>query len=66
LQEGFEVTAFNDEATLGLCLDWYSRSVESLNAMLTRRSALMVDYENANKNLDRAKPNKKEAVSLKI
>ncbi|CAG0918196.1 unnamed protein product [Notodromas monacha] len=62
VKEGFEVMAYNDEATLSMCLDWYARSVESLNGMLFRRTCLMVDYETSNKNLDRAKPHKKEAA----
>lgn len=32
--------------------------------MLMQRTGLLVDYENANKALDKAKPLKKEAVSV--
>lgn len=33
--------------------------------MLFRRTCLMVSYEEANKALEKAKPNKREAVRLK-
>lgn len=34
--------------------------------MLMQRTGLLVDYENANKSLDKAKPLKKQAVSLNM
>lgn len=123
-QHGLEVMSRNDEKTLGVHLDLYSKYMESvkvgvldfyvlslslslmsftlyrkkdeniqsgflylwqlylqknsyilyicgiyrvttLQEMLFRRTCLMVSYEEANKALEKAKPNKREAVRLK-
>ena len=44
--------------------DLYSQYVASEQAMLNRRTALLVGYENANRNWDKAKNTKKDEVSL--
>ena len=57
-KHGSDVDAANDENTLGFHLDLYTRYAEAVKDMLHRRTCLMVAYEDANKALGRAKPNK--------
>lgn len=61
-KHGLEVMSRNDEKTLGVHLDLYSKYMESVKEMLFRRTCLMVSYEEANKALEKAKPNKREAA----
>lgn len=60
LKQGFEVQCYNDENILGSTLELYSRYIEAEKDMLFRRTCLLVNYENANKALDKAKGNKYE------
>ncbi|XP_015786407.1 sorting nexin-5 [Tetranychus urticae] len=59
-KRGLEVINYNDEATLGSSLDLWSRYMEAEKEMLNRRTGLMIEYEKSNRNLDKAKPNKKD------
>uniref|UniRef100_T1IWA5 DAGKc domain-containing protein n=1 Tax=Strigamia maritima TaxID=126957 RepID=T1IWA5_STRMM len=61
-KHGIEVQSSNDENTLGFYLHLYAQYIEAEKEMLFRRTCLMVDYENANKAMDKAKPQKKEAM----
>ncbi|XP_076870673.1 sorting nexin-5 [Brachyhypopomus gauderio] len=49
----------NDMSTLGLGLELESRYQEAKREMLFRRTCRLVELDNASKNVDRAKPNKK-------
>lgn len=55
---------YNDEATLGTCLNLWSKYLESEKQMLLRRTALLLAYENANRTLDKVKGPKRDEVSL--
>jgi len=55
-----DVISHNDEITLGNTLYFWHRYHESHKDMLFKRTCLMIDYENANQRLDKAKPNKKK------
>ncbi len=51
----------------GLCdfyctYDLYGQYVQSEQIMLNRRTALLIDYENANRNWDKAKAHRKDEV----
>ncbi|XP_053201206.1 sorting nexin-5-like isoform X1 [Panonychus citri] len=59
-QRGLEVINFNDEATLGSSFDLWSRYIETEKEMLNRRTGLMIEYEKSNRNLDKAKPHKRD------
>lgn len=61
-KHGSDVDMSNDENTLGFHLDLYSRYAESVKEMLNRRTCLLVNYEDSNKLLDKAKPAKKAAA----
>ncbi|KAK2157603.1 hypothetical protein LSH36_188g06003 [Paralvinella palmiformis] len=62
-KHGCDVDVFNDENTLGFHLDWSYRHAESLKEMLFHRTCLMVDYEEANRVLDKAKAHKHTEVA---
>ncbi|RWS11649.1 Sorting nexin-32-like protein [Dinothrombium tinctorium] len=62
-RKGLEIINFNDEASLGACLELWSKYVEVEKEMLNKRTLLMIEYENANRNLDKAKISRKELVS---
>ncbi|XP_072540589.1 sorting nexin-5 [Salminus brasiliensis] len=55
----FEKVSDNDISTLGLALDLESRYQEAKKEMLFRRTCKLVELEAANRNSERAKPNKK-------
>lgn len=55
-----ETLSSNDEKTLGFHLDLYARYMESVREMLFRRTCLLVDYEDANRMLEKAKPHKRQ------
>lgn len=55
-----EIETLNDENTLGFHLDLYAKYIEAEKEMLYRRTCLMVEYENANKMMDKAKTNKRD------
>ncbi|XP_071810381.1 sorting nexin-6-like isoform X2 [Asterias amurensis] len=59
---GIDVFVTNDEKTLGFCLDHYARYLESEKAMLYGRTCKLVEFENASKALEKAKPLKREAA----
>ena len=59
---GVENEACEAEVSLGNYLDLYSRCMEQENAMLLRRTCLMVDWENGCKMVDKARPNREEAA----
>lgn len=61
-RHGLQVLSYNDENTLGAYLALYTSYIESEKDMLAQRTGLLVDYENANKALDKAKPHKKQAA----
>ncbi|KAL7891443.1 hypothetical protein AOLI_G00009190 [Acnodon oligacanthus] len=55
----YEKVSENDISTLGLGLDLESRYQEAKREMLFRRTCKLVELETANRNAERAKPNKK-------
>ena len=59
---GIENEASSGEATMGNYLDLYSRCLDQENAMLLRRTCLMVEHENACKAVEKARPNREEAA----
>ncbi|KAK3857804.1 hypothetical protein Pcinc_035961 [Petrolisthes cinctipes] len=60
-EEGYE-----GERVLGSVLGLWQRYVTGEAAMLLHRTCLMVDYQACNRALDKAKPNRKEAVSVEV
>ncbi|KAK3730523.1 hypothetical protein QZH41_017232, partial [Actinostola sp. cb2023] len=60
LQDSYDVMSTNDDNTLGFTVDLYSRYMESAKEMLFRRTCKLVEFENAVKALEKAKPQKKE------
>lgn len=54
---------YNDEASLVSCLDLWSRFLDSERDMLHRRICLLMEYEAANRNLEKSRGNKREEVS---
>ena len=62
-----DVISHNDQTTLGNTLYYWHRYYESHREMLFKRTCLQLDYENANRMLDKAKPQKKsEAQDAKM
>ncbi|XP_031568669.1 sorting nexin-5-like [Actinia tenebrosa] len=59
-KDSYEVMSTNDDNTLGFSLELYTRYMESAKEMLFRRTCKMVEYENAVKALEKAKPQKKD------
>ena len=57
---------YNDEASLACCMDLWSRYLDAEREMLQRRTCLLIEYESANRNLDKAKGNRREEVSLHL
>lgn len=55
-----EVESYNQERNLSFYFELYSHYIDAEKDMLFRRTCLLVDYENANKSLDKAKPNRRE------
>ncbi|UYV79582.1 CERK [Cordylochernes scorpioides] len=62
IRHSLQIVNYNDESTLGDYCNLYARYLEMEKEMLLQRTCLLVDYETANKALDRAKPNKLEAA----
>jgi len=60
--EGEELT-LSIEASNGGSIEYWRRYLECEGQMLHRRTYLMVNYQHANRALDKAKPNRKMAVS---
>ena len=61
-KHGLEVLSANDEKTVVFQLDLFARYMEAVKDMLFKRTCLLVDYEDASKALEKAKPNKREAA----
>ena len=59
---GVENEASEAESSLGGYLELYSRCLEQENAMLLRRTTLMLEWEAACKAVDKARPNREEAA----
>ncbi|XP_022104008.1 sorting nexin-5-like [Acanthaster planci] len=59
---GIDIFVANDEQTLGFCLDHYAKYLDSEKSMLFIRTCKLLEYENASKSLEKAKPLKKEAA----
>lgn len=59
---GLEAETQAAEGSLGGYLELYSRMLEAENAMLLRRTCLMVDWEAASKAVEKARPNREEAA----
>ncbi|KAG0729554.1 Sorting nexin-32 [Chionoecetes opilio] len=55
-----------EDMALGSTLGLWSRYTHAESAMLLERTCLMVDYQACNRALDKAKPNRKEAVSTLV
>ena len=52
-----------EDMELGSTIGLWSRYLQAESNMLLDRTCLMVDYQSCNRALDKAKPNRKEAVS---
>ena len=59
---GVENEAMEAESSLGQYLELYSRCLDQENAMLLRRTTLMLDWEAACRAVDKARPNREEAA----
>lgn len=62
VKESFDVMSTNDDNTLGFTLELYSRYMEAAKEMLFRRTCKLVEFENATKALEKAKPKNQEAL----
>ncbi|XP_076467801.1 sorting nexin-5-like isoform X2 [Babylonia areolata] len=61
-RKGLETVSQADEKLLGSELDFLARYLDSVREMLFRRTCLMINFEDAARALDKAKPQKKEAA----
>ncbi|XP_050417813.2 sorting nexin-6 [Patella vulgata] len=61
-RRGLEMICNYGEITLGHVLDLYTRYMESVRSMLYRRTCLLLNYEEANKNFEKAKVAKRQAA----
>lgn len=62
IKHGLEVLSKNDEKTLLFQLELYARYIDSVKDMLFRRTCLLVEYEDSNNVLDKAKAAKRKAA----
>ena len=62
IKVGVENEAMEAESSLGQYLELYSRCLDQENAMLLRRTTLMLDWEAACRAVDKARPNREEAA----
>ncbi|KAL9960448.1 hypothetical protein ACROYT_G033909 [Oculina patagonica] len=62
VKESLDVMSTNDDNTLGFTLELYSRYMEAAKEMLFRRTCKLVEFENATKALEKAKPKNQEAL----
>ena len=62
MKTGVENEAVEEEQSLGNYLDQYTRCLDQENAMLLRRTCLMLEWENACRQVDKARPNREEAA----
>lgn len=58
-----QTMVYNDRSTMYKHLDFWFKYLINEREMLFSRTCLLIDYENANRSLDRAKPNKRQSVS---
>ncbi|KAL3879588.1 hypothetical protein ACJMK2_031877 [Sinanodonta woodiana] len=61
-KHGLETLSASAEKTLGFELDLNARYMDSVKEMLFRRTCLLIDYQDANRALEKAKPQKKQAA----
>lgn len=57
---GMETEVGNEETSLGNCLELYTRCINAENAMLMRRTSMIVDADAALKAVEKAKPNREQ------
>ena len=62
IKVGVENEAMEAESSLGQYLELYSRCLDQENAMLLRRTTLMLDWEAACRAVEKARPNREEAA----
>jgi len=62
IKGGVEAEEQAAEDTLGSYLELYTRCLDAENAMLLRRTCLMVEWEAAGKAVEKARPNREEAA----
>lgn len=62
VKESLDVMSTNDDNTLGFTLELYSRYMDAAKEMLFRRTCKLVEFENATKALEKAKPKNQEAL----
>ena len=60
IKTGVEADAMSADMSMGNYLDLYTRCMDQENAMLLRRTCLMVEWESACKQVDKARPNREE------
>lgn len=63
-REYVEAETINGASTLGATLHLWTRYIEAEHEMLKQRTCLLVDYESANRALDRAKHTRRTEVRL--
>ncbi|XP_064633470.1 sorting nexin-5-like [Lineus longissimus] len=61
-KHGLLVDCANDELTMGHQLDLYARFVDAEKEMLFRRLCRLIEYEDANRAVEKAKPQKRPAA----
>lgn len=61
-KQGLDVDVFNADSTLGFHLDLTTRYTDSHKEMLYGRTCLLINYEDANRALSKAKPHKVAAA----
>ena len=64
IKNSVENEAYEATSKLGSYLEIYSSYMDQENAMLLRRTGLMIEWENNCKLLEKARPNREEAAKL--
>lgn len=62
MKRSMEKSSSIEEDTLGSTLDLYSRYIDSAKEMLFRRTCKLIEFENASKALEKAKPKTQEQL----
>ncbi|KAJ7360025.1 hypothetical protein OS493_019113 [Desmophyllum pertusum] len=62
VKESLDVMSTNDDNTLGFTFELYSRYMDAAKEMLFRRTCKLVEFENATKALEKAKPKNQEVL----
>ncbi|XP_013419192.1 sorting nexin-5 [Lingula anatina] len=62
MKHSLDVDIINNGRTLGFQLELYARFLQSAKDMLHQRTSLLIQYEDANRAFDKAKPQKKDAA----